>query len=238
MRYYSKATFLLVLFALPTQKSCQKSNQTEITVGVLLASQALGYKIFLPPVLVALDNIQTSVENGLLLPVTYKYVFQTTSIHCSRTVMHAPGVAVDLFTKQDIQAFFGPVCSRETLPVADLATHWNIPIVSPLSMDSDLDSKIRFQTLTRTSYIASTVVKFLLAICNIIDWKAVATIEDKLLRRQDVAIVAKAISKILSNADIAVHQVDMFGSGSEALTNAVSRGRSKWYSQFNLCIDY
>ncbi len=231
MWIYIKAILcLLVLFTLPTQKSCQ-TNQTEITIGVLLASRVMGYKIFLPPFLIGLDNIRTSVQKGLLLPVTYKYVFETTSTYCSRTVMHAPGVAVDLFTKQDIQAFFGPVCSRETLPVADLATHWNIPILTPLSADHDLDSKIRFQTLTRMSYIASSVVNFLLAICNRIEWKAVATIKDKTSKKQGVEIVAEAISKILSNADISVHQVDMFGtgSGSEALTKAISRGRSKWY---------
>ncbi len=201
-------------------------NRTEITLGVLAGSKRAGLKnvYFLPPFTIGLEYVQDTLH----VPVTFKYIFESTGDDCGRSVMLAPGVAVDMFNKHNIQAFFGPVCSAETVPVADLATYWNIPILSAVSASSSLDSKIRYKTLTRTSYKMTTISNFILSVCVENQWKTVAIILDKTTRVIYWPIAAESISNILVDSDIAaVHRVDMMDTGRKALADAVARGRSK-----------
>ena len=57
--------------------------------------------------------------------------------------MIAPGIAAEMFYTNDLHAFFGPLCSEETAAVADLASFWNVPILSGVSTSGIVDDKAR-----------------------------------------------------------------------------------------------
>lgn len=57
--------------------------------------------------------------------------------------MIAPGIAAKMFYTNDLHAFFGPLCSEETAAVADLASFWNVPILSGVSTSGIVDNKER-----------------------------------------------------------------------------------------------
>ncbi|XP_072021372.1 atrial natriuretic peptide receptor 1-like [Amphiura filiformis] len=92
--------------------------------------------------------------------------------------MDAPGFAADFYYDENVAGFFGPLCSGETAPVADLCSHWNIPIVSGVSTSGALDDKSRYRTLTRTSFKASNLVDFMVTIFRRYNWKRCSIIWD------------------------------------------------------------
>ena len=223
---------LILLLLLSTAMSNNVNNETQITLGLILGNKAAGldYLHFLPPFVIGLEYVERGVRENHYLPITFQYVFETTDDNCGRTVMRAPGIAVRMYTNHNIQAFFGPICSPETGPVADLATSWNIPILSGVSSSSDLDSKTRYKTLTRTSYQISGLSNFFETIFRENLWNSVAIILDKTTRVVYWPNAVTAISKTLSTSDVVVHTVDMFGDAKLALFDAISQGRSKFYS--------
>ena len=76
------------------------------------------------------------------------YVFRTTDHTCGDPKMKSPGIASDIYHNHNVSAFFGPLCSGETAPVADLCAHWNIPMLSGASTSGILDNKNRYRSCT------------------------------------------------------------------------------------------
>ncbi len=107
-------------------------NHTHIHLGVILNDVVfdLDYVHFKPSIDIAFDEIKRRVDNEEYLNFTLSYVFKITDNTCGRPTMDAPGIAADFFYRENVAGFFGPLCSGETAPVADLCSHWNIPIVS------------------------------------------------------------------------------------------------------------
>uniref|UniRef100_A0A1I7UUQ4 guanylate cyclase n=1 Tax=Caenorhabditis tropicalis TaxID=1561998 RepID=A0A1I7UUQ4_9PELO len=66
--------------------------------------------------------------------------------------------ATELFHVKQVDAFFGPYCSKELSPVATMASYWNIPIVAYTATSAEYsDSKI-YKTLLRTSFQSLTSI--------------------------------------------------------------------------------
>ncbi|XP_072028114.1 atrial natriuretic peptide receptor 1-like [Amphiura filiformis] len=155
-------------------------NHTHIHLGVILNDVVfdLDYVHFKPSIDIAFDEIKRRVDNGEYLNFTTSYVFKITDNTCGRPTMDAPGYAADFYYDENVAGFFGPLCSGETAPVADLCSHWNIPIVSGVSTSGALDDKSRYRTLTRTSFKASNLVDFMVTIFRRYNWKRCSIIWD------------------------------------------------------------
>lgn len=61
---------------------------------------------------------------------------------CSGAV--APGLAADMFFKDNVIAFVGPACAFALDPVARLAAYWNRPIITGMG------DQVSFSLLTRS----------------------------------------------------------------------------------------
>ena len=135
---------------------------------------------FKPAVDVAVDTINKLAQSGVYLNFSLSYIYRTTDANCGSPVLTAPGVASDVYYTYKVAAIFGPLCSGETSPVADLASHWNIPLLSGVSTSGLLDNKARYRTLTRTAFKASNLVNFMSEIFRRYKWRRCAIVWDDL----------------------------------------------------------
>lgn len=156
------------------------SESINIQVGVILNKVpfVLDYLHFKPSVDIAFDTISERVKTQEYLNFSMSYIFKTTDSTCGAPTMKSPGIAADVYYTHNVSAFFGPLCSGETAPVADLCSHWNIPMLSGASTSGILDDKARYRTLTRTSYKASNLVNFMAELFKQYNWRRCSVIWD------------------------------------------------------------
>ena len=115
-----------------TISSDEETAVTNITLGLILGdvNADMHYRLYVPAFDIALETIHQRVREQKLLPMNITYVLAVTDNDCGQTVMRAPGVASTLYHTYQLYAIFGPNCSPEAAPVADLAAYWNIPILT------------------------------------------------------------------------------------------------------------
>ncbi len=170
---------VLLLFNIcKTVTSTDVNATTNITIGLILGdtNHDMHYRIYVPAVDIALENIHADVAAGKLLPVRMKYHLAVTDNDCGRTHMVAPGVASILYNQYKPDVLFGPNCSPEAGPVADLAAYWNIPMLTGATTAHFLDNKVRYRTFTRLPFKQSTFSEFVLTLFKRFDWTAGAII--------------------------------------------------------------
>ena len=127
-----------------------------------------------------------------------------------------------------MDAFFGPPCSYDTAGVVDLATFWNLPVISGVSTWSELDNKVRYATLTRNAFKASAMVDAMLAYFHWFGWQMFSLIDDS---RAFAELFRKDIdAKVKINPNMTMHNFILynFESVSEAVhaVSLVSRSKS------------
>ena len=206
------------------------ASQTIVHLGVLLPA---GERyIFVtsrvkPGVDIALETVQKRIYENKYLNFTLKSSFQNTGLLCSPNHMIAPGIASELYFRNSVDAFVGPPCSFPTIGVADLAAHWNIPILSGVSTSSDLDNKARFRTLTRTAYKLGTLATFVYKIFERYNWRRCSIIWDSW---PTFRLVSTAVRKTLTSKEVYIHDIPLsdFDSMEEAFDNAAVHSRSKY----------
>ncbi len=204
-------------------------SSKNIKVGLLFNDRTffLTYLIFKPSCDIAVERIND--QSHLYNNISLSYVWSPTSNTCGRPVMTAPGIASRMYYTHNILAVIGPPCSTETGPVADLANFWNIPILSGASAGSFLDDRSRYGTLTRTSFILSTLGDFFEQIFETFRWTAASLIwENK--TGVIFRLLLGALSGSLDNAGVEVDDILLqdHPNSSEALVAATKRGRSKF----------
>ena len=203
----------------------------DVVIGVILNKVPfiLDYLHFKPAVDIAIDTINTRVQHGNYLNMSISYVFRTTDHKCGDPKMKAPGIASDIYHNYNVTAFFGPLCSGETAPVADLCAHWNIPMLSGVSTSGILDNKNRFSTFTRTSFKASNVVDFLSANFKKFNWKRCAMIWDN-TQSYWRTVLAPSILDAFGNDNVTVLDYEMNSFARDynsIMAAAVEKSRSK-----------
>uniref|UniRef100_A0A8D9APV7 guanylate cyclase n=2 Tax=Cacopsylla melanoneura TaxID=428564 RepID=A0A8D9APV7_9HEMI len=172
-------------------------------VGVLMASR-LDSPFDLERCAPAVDLALEDVNKNLLATHNVKLLkVQASYPSCSGAI--APGLAADMFFKDNVIAFVGPACAFALDPVARLAAYWNRPIITgmgdqppsegQLSVTSGIlgrlqkwknDSnsgifkdKSEYPTLTRMSYCQCRLKIVFSSIFNEFGWKHVALILDR-----------------------------------------------------------
>ncbi|CAD5126154.1 DgyrCDS14322 [Dimorphilus gyrociliatus] len=68
------------------------------------------------------------------------------------------GHTCDLLVNETIDALIGPPCSRACKPAAELASFYNVPIISWVATDYGLRDRTRYTTLARTSIRIAAVM--------------------------------------------------------------------------------
>ncbi len=210
-------------------------SSKNIKVGLLFSDRTffLTYLIFKPSCDIAVERV--NAQPHLYNNISLSYEWSPTSNTCGRPVMTAPGIASKMYYTQNILAVFGPPCSTETGPIADLANFWNIPILSGTSTASYMDDKSRYRTLTRTSFVLSTLGDFFVDIFARFKWTAASLIwENK--TGVIFTLLLGTLSGSLGNAGVEVDDILLqdHSNSSEALVAATKRGRSKFVHAFCL----
>ena len=208
------------------------STSTEIVIGVILNKVpfVLDYLHFKPSVDIAIDTINTRVQHGDYLNMSMSYVFRTTDHTCGDPKMKAPGIASDIYHNYNVSAFFGPLCSGETAPVADLCAHWNIPILSGASTSGILDNKNRFATFTRASYKVSNLVDFMVTVFKKYNWKRGSIIWDSTQAYWRTVLTPSLLDTLgNNNVTVLMYEMNSFdGNIKEIMTAAVGKSRSEY----------
>ena len=188
----------------------ENGTVTHIRLGLILGdvNSDMHFRIYVPAMDIALETIHQRVREKKLLPMNITYVLAVTDNDCGQTVMRAPGVASTLYHAYHLDAIFGPNCSPEAAPVADLAAYWNIPMLTGSTTAHYLDRKSRYRTFTRLPFKQSTLSEFVLDIFILFDWTAGAVIVDN--SKIYWTFVAPALIDRLSSNDIDVLPIDLY----------------------------
>ncbi len=227
----SQVDFVLLLclfFSLSTT-----SSSIDVSVGVIFneVSFILDTLHFKPAVDIAVENVNKDVEAGKYLNFTLSYIYRVTNPTCGDPHMIAPGIASELYYDHKVAAFFGPLCSPETEPVGDLASFWNLPVVSGVSTASYLDDKVRQNTLTRTSYKASNVADFMAEVFRKYKWQRCSVIWDN-TKSYWTTVMMPSLKDSFEQVGITFYDfiLNDFETPMDAMDAAVKKGRSKIFS--------
>nr|XP_054749840.1 receptor-type guanylate cyclase gcy-29-like [Lytechinus pictus] len=210
--------FIMEILAISTSMtlSSSLSPSSSITFGIILTSDdnMFGAPQMLPAFDIALLKITTYID-VVIGPLNY--VLRKTVDSCDHgTIVIAPAEAAELYLYDNVIAFFGPSCSEETSEVADLASYWQVPVLSAVAIDVKLDEKARFRTLTRTSFVASQFGQATLEVLQRFQWTHVAVLysDDIIFREIIVGLITRLdaynITYVLSLVEECVKIEDIF----------------------------
>ena len=212
-----------------------------ITLGLLLSS-SLGFfpyysDIHLTPAVdIACETVNEAAADGRYLNFTLSYVYRDVGPLCGIIEGKASRIASDLYIDYGVHGFIGPPCPNfDTISVGDLASHWNLPLVSGASQDLVLDNKARFTTLTRTSYLESSLFEALLFSSSWFDWQKLAIFYDDGYSLYGLWFEIQAR---LHYPEADVYPVHLStGKGvTKALQEVLFKTRSKFATNFILCV--
>ncbi len=233
---FASALAVLLFHICKTATATDIDATTNITMGLILGDtfHPTHYRVFLPAVDIALEKIHADVAAGKLLPVHMKYHLAVTDNDCGQTHMLAPGVASTLYNQYKPDVLFGPNCSPEAGPVADLAAYWNIPMLTGATTAHYLDNKIRYRTFTRLPFKQSTFSEFVLSIFQRFDWTAGAIIVDNSFIYWTLAAPA-VIDRLRSNG-IEVIVIDMTSYKTNRTKNVIDALQNRRSKYLLFCI--
>lgn len=199
------------------------SDAVSILLGVFLSESPSRFEqaLFLPAIEVAIEK----VNHDWGLNISYQVRLSLSD--CSDILpVYSPKLSAELYHVFKVDGFLGHPCSYETIGVSDLASAWNLPVISGASTSSILDNKIRFPTLTRTSFKTQSLSRFCASFFNHFRWKTSGMIVAKFGFN---TIVAGALETAFINSGIDVlrHNHFEFESTEELLKVVISTSRSK-----------
>ncbi|XP_061165072.1 atrial natriuretic peptide receptor 1-like [Saccostrea echinata] len=84
---------------------------------------------------------------------------------------------------KNTSVFIGPGCSTGVEAIGRMAADWNIPLITPVGINSLFDNKTFFPTLTRISFSFDMVGQFYLQLFQLYKWKDIAIIRDAYLEK-------------------------------------------------------
>ena len=178
-----------------------------------------------PAVDMALSDIWHRVDSGQYANFSLNVTYSPTG--CAGPTRDAVGISARLYFRSNLSAIFGPSCSSSALVVGDLAATLNLPMVSFLANDHNLDDKDRYTTLTQTSFKSTKWCPLFLDFCRRYNWKTIV-----LLRTVGSFYIlpSNSLEDCLREAEIksTVIYLDWYpGDAGRALQEAASYSRSK-----------
>ena len=224
MSAYLMVAAVLSLYAIPN------AAQPTVNIGILLTGgdhYIIGSPRVQPGADIALETVKKRISEGEYVNFTITSFYRITEFYCSPFHMTALGIASDLYYHNGVVGYIGPSCSFPALGVADLAAHWNVPVVSGVATLTDLGNKVRFPTLTRTGYIDGTLAAFIFRIFQRYEWRRCSMVWDSW---PTFRLIAIAVRDYLLSKEVYIHDANIqaYGSMEEAFDDAAVNGRSKY----------
>ncbi|XP_062584910.1 atrial natriuretic peptide receptor 1-like [Saccostrea cucullata] len=164
--------FLVFLYSL----HCTSCNKLEINLSVFLANGSTA-PWSIARTEKALELGQSKLTEMLDGMATVRF-FQSMPklIGCTKYDYGALGAEHRYI--RNTTAFIGPGCSTGVELIGRMAADWNIPLITPVGINSLFDNKTFFPTLTRISYSFDMVGQFYLKLFQMYKWEDIAIVQD------------------------------------------------------------
>ncbi|KAH7645122.1 guanylate cyclase c-like protein 2 [Dermatophagoides farinae] len=190
-------------------------------VGIFVTDSELPYTLEL-----AKPSINIAIEKAKRLYPSIRWenaVFRNGSNRC--TSNFAGVFAAEEFYLRRVTVFIGPSCGLALDPVARMASHWRIPVISSGGPQSQFSNKEIFSTLTRLSFSLTNLGSFVIQIFQQFHWKHMAIILQDKTSSSLIPLIKEAI-------------IDMFDTKTdiEVESHEISRSLAKTNLK-NLLID-
>lgn len=128
-------------------------------------------------------------------------------------------------------------CSTGVDIIGRMAASWNIPVITPVGLDSEFDNRTYFPTLTRLSYSIEQLGRFYLQVFKIYKWNDIAILLDFVVTRaQEFArMQSKVLEKIFTEVGLRITLIeneDADFQNALRTVSKVSRGKTIIYIMF------
>ncbi|XP_048358668.1 atrial natriuretic peptide receptor 3 isoform X2 [Sphaerodactylus townsendi] len=181
-------------------------EERSLRVLVLLPKDD-SYLFSLSRVRPAVEYAVRSVEaNGTLLPAGYRLRLFFEDSACGNGALFG---LVDLVAVRRLwpDVLLGPVCEYAAAPVARLASHWDLPMLSAGTLAAAFDAKAgEYSHLTRVTPPYSKLGELFLALCRHRRWARVALVYQDDKEQRDCFFAVEGVHAVLRDA--AVHTDD------------------------------
>jgi hypothetical protein len=123
--------------------------------------------------------------------------------------------------------------------IGRMAATWNIPVITPVGLDSEFDNRTYFPTLTRLSYSFDQIGKFYSKVFELYSWNDIAYLLDYFVVRAQAfgTMQARALEQVFTEKGIRLTVIKNEGySFRNVLMEAskVSRGKTKHIIIFDI----
>jgi hypothetical protein len=116
--------------------------------------------------------------------------------------------------------------------IGRMAASWNIPVITPVGLDSEFDNRTYFPTLTRLSYSIDQIGKFYSKVFEIYSWNDIVILLDYFIvrAREFASMQSRALEKVFTEIGL---QTTVIKNEDNSFQNAlkevtkVSRGKTK-----------
>ncbi len=226
---YFKGCYILIQLIVCTTYLCQCTGNINIRVILMLSSKnhIIQERRIKPAFDIAMEKVQRDVRTGIYSNFTINYVYSDKG--CTGPKVLGPGVVSQIYSKNDIVALFGPPCTSSGVAVSDMASFWNIPMLSGATTGAELGNKNRHSHLTRTSPGLDGMAIFFSRVLRLFKWHRLSHVADFYTLNEYFGLVGNALQNRLLSEGYSVNKIALtdYHNMTEALVAATRRSRSK-----------
>ncbi|KAG8131196.1 putative Atrial natriuretic peptide receptor 3 protein [Naja naja] len=220
--FCSLAAWLLLATPAPSsgapgaEKEAAAEEETALRVLVLLPKDD-AYLFSLARVRPAIEYAVRSLEaNGSLLPVGYKFRIFYSDSDCGNRALFS---LVDMIAlkREWPDLLLGPVCDYAAAPVARLASHWNLPMISAGALAAGFSPKTgEYSHLTRVSPGYAKMGEMFLALFRHHKWNRVLLVYHDDKEQRSCFFAAEGVHLVFREAGLHVDDFAFEESGKYA----------------------
>ena len=137
-----------------------------VKLGILLPSNHT-FPFSIDRVVPAIDLAIAFINRTQLLP-NHVLIKNVRDSQCSETI--GPSEAIDLYVKDEVNVFIGPVCDYAVAPIARFSTSWSMPVISAGALVKAFDDKTEYKTLTRIQGSYGKNADFVWEVARTFNW--------------------------------------------------------------------
>uniref|UniRef100_S4RUD0 Natriuretic peptide receptor 3 n=1 Tax=Petromyzon marinus TaxID=7757 RepID=S4RUD0_PETMA len=139
----------------------------------------------------AIEYARESVTGNATLLPGHRFSIHFADSGCGNEALFS---AVDFYTEHGApHLILGPACEYAAAPVARLAVHWGVPMVSAGALASGFSSKDEYQTLTRVAPAYAQLGALFLAMFRRFSWSGASLIYNDDMKERDCFFTVEGI---------------------------------------------
>ena len=139
------------------QRALDRSlNKSEIVLLVLMSTQNELPVLF--DVLKPAAELATEYVNSRYSAFSIRVVARQDAASCEANSV--AGMAAEEYYLRQVNGIIGPICTRALDPVARLASHWEIPVITAGGIGIEFANKNVFKSLTRIAFSLGNFLLF------------------------------------------------------------------------------